>query len=239
MRTFTKPGPVSRGRNGVVSAEPAGDSEKPNIAERGKTMAAGPYKLNLFFALYSNGWSETYYLIQGSQSSAYSQALSLVTVRQALMAAPTLLVAMRIADTSNLRNSQLYRFGLDGLPATVSVNPGAGPGYTSQADEVNVSADLTLYATNPVIAQRKIYLRGNPDSAYDTATPANADAVLWANNLTNFGNYLKGAAGSGNTSPVGIRYKPRPTFAGAPIGIPTNAVAVLNWTTTTPSADVG
>lgn len=139
-------------------------------------------KIVLFFSSGTAGWSEVYYTNNTSLDAAYSAAAALASFRARLMGDPTTLDAIRVEDPDLLRASTLTKQAIT-APKT----------YVSQADNPNVAAMMRLYATGSQVS-RPLYLRGNPDNAFDQAQPDNADAQAWQNNFLALGNFLKSTA---------------------------------------------
>lgn len=143
-------------------------------------------KIVLFFTCEANGWEEVYYTNSTSLGDGYNAGLALANVRKNLMGSPTTLDAIRVEDPDALRASVLTPLGFSA--------PVASGFYTSEADNPNVAAMMRLYGTGSATS-RPLYLRGNPDSAYDREFPNTADAQTWKTQYKALGDFLSGNGG--------------------------------------------
>jgi hypothetical protein len=172
-------------------------------------------KVELFFTSGSNGWSETYYHTDADLATSYTSALTLANLRGSLMGNPTTLDAIRVQDTAVVRASSL-------TPQNNKWNAS----FVSDADNPNVAAMMRLYDTANN-RSRPLYLRGNPDDAFNVADPTNADAQLWQQNYNALGQFLSGA-GTGSVGAWLIKFAPQ-------VPIPTARTMVTAWNPSTPS----
>jgi hypothetical protein len=176
---------------------------------------AGPYKVVLAFSVRKQGWQEVYYTQAGDPTTAESAAVALATIRNDLLALPANLDSYRVSDESTPRSGFL-------VPWTA---PPPTP-WVSQADEDDVSAMMRLYSSGD-LRSRPLFLRGNPDNAFDTSDPTNTDRQGWLIKFGRLGDFLRNVG----TFAVGnwvIKKRPRPGAGTAfPIGswVP-NAVSV-------------
>lgn len=141
-------------------------------------------KVNFFFSLKKQGWSETYYVPASDLDAAYTAARLLAEKRALVMAAPTNLDYIRVSNTQGNRESTLTNVGPDG--GNLIVPNGA---YISQAGEAQDAFRMIFYASG-VSKQRPVYLHGYPDNALDRALPDNADANVFKQRLNEYGQYV-------------------------------------------------
>ena len=188
----------------------------------------GPFKCVLFlecteasYPQISYGWSETYYNNAASVTVAEAATKSLITYRTGLTAYPCNVSAYRITDMSNVRSSYLVPLGPNAVPAGNPIT-----GFTTDADNSPTAAMMRLYAINSVtgsVSSRALYLRGNPDDAFNERTPLNNDAQMWAAQYSNLGQFLSGQ--SAGVSWL-IRDRATPIF---PPNAGANVVAINTW----------
>lgn len=174
------------------------------------------FKVVLYFAHPGGGWSETIYSTASSQSTAFNAATALATVRATLLADPCSLVAIRTSDEDNPRASALTGYKLLG-----SANP-----YVSKADNISTCFLLNLYSDSQT-RQRPMYLRGNPDDAFDEASPSNADRQIWLGALQNLKDFILDTQSF--FPGWQLKFKPRPD----PL---TNTNQILTWAAANPSS---
>jgi len=170
-------------------------------------------KTILFFSDGTNGWEEVYYQTCSDLNGAFANAVPLMNARSKLLAQPAQCIYIRVNDDANPRASTL-----------TPVTPILAWPYNSESDVVDTAAMMRLYAGS-VTRSRPLYLRGNPDSAYDLATPTNQDAQNWLNNF-----YALGSLLSGSASVWQLKYRPHPIFTGA-------GANVFNIVSVTPSTN--
>jgi len=178
-------------------------------------MAMSRAKVTLFFSNFENGWSETYYCPAGTLTEAFTSATALTQKRLALMGRNSVIDSVRVNDVDTPRASQL-----------TPVNLSDGSAYTSSSDAVSNAAMMRLYSTLGN-RTRAIYLRGNPDSAFDVLNPNNADSQTWKAAFAAFGNFLKGT-GTGNVTPWLIKFAPDASVPGV-------KKKIISWDAATPS----
>lgn len=171
-------------------------------------MATAYYKVILFMNHPRGGWSETYYTQSTSVQSASTDAFRLAKKRGTLLAPPSQLVAYRVGEEGNPRNTELV--GVDvpnfsGIATADSDTPW-------QAVLLRMSAVGTGY-------KRPLYIRGIPDRYYDVAEPVNLVYSAWLNQLNNV---FRPELVSGSWWVKG-RQK----------GSPTNKVPIVTWDATT------
>lgn len=136
-------------------------------------------KVVFFITSGRQGWSETYYLNAGDLNSAFATSLILASKRSLLMASPVVIDYVRVSDNNNNRNSRLVGVG------TGTPYPMPAGGYTSQADRPETAGLVACFDTANNV-QRPLWIRGNPDNAYDAAAPGNPDQALWQTRLSSF-----------------------------------------------------
>jgi len=174
-------------------------------------MAMTVAKIVLFFESQSNGWQEVYYASASTLDEAFSTAQSLMGLRQALMATPTHIIGCRVNDADNPRVSRLVP---EDRQPTVA--------YQSESDKPFMAGMMRIYNTSDN-RSRALYLRGNPDNAFDLLDPVNADAQLWLQAYAALGNLL-----SGGSLSFKIKDKPRPIFNTIGGGV-VNVVAINSF----------
>jgi hypothetical protein len=185
---------------------------------------AGPFKCIAFFELtaqytpqISYGWSETYYSPLGQAPLAENAFKRLLAVRKTLMAFPAAITAYRITDTTQIRASYLVNFGALGIVNSTQ--------YISAADNAPSCPMMRLYGGDPNYFNRGLFLRGQPDGAYNDATQVGADTLAWQQAYSNFGAYLQGSASPNDVWQMKDRTRPVfPPDGGA------NVEPILTWT---------
>lgn len=176
------------------------------------------FKITLFFSSRRNGWSENYYWSgAGISPAAENAADKLITKRMKLAAPPTILDAVRINDDAIPRLSVLVP--KDAEPTGT---------YVSKSDNPNVTGMMRLY-TGDQHRTRALYLRGNPDNAFDLALPNNADSTEWYNRFAELGLFLKGE-GTSNVGSWQVKYAPKPVMGA-------NQFPITAWGAETPSTN--
>ena len=181
------------------------------------------FKIVVFYSSERQGWSETYYMTAANSSAVYSvMSPGFINARMLLASAPTTMLAFRISDTANYRSSQLFPVG-GGTGYMPPPNQ-----YESESDQPFNACLMRLYSVGPPNVQRPLYLRGNPDSAFDLSSPNNADAQAFGNNYQNFAAFLQ-------ANGFNIRYKVKPIFP-TPGGPAATVTPISGWATTSPSS---
>lgn len=157
------------------------------------------YKIDTFFALDNQGWSESFYMPATDPDTCYNQYLAVYQARAAILADPCKVVALRISDIAISRDSTLFT-----IPSA-PLFPG-----TNLADRVGNARRIRM--ENNSIYWRHLLLRGIPDEVFDRANPGNATKVAWvaAANL-----WIKAITGVAPYNPsrtcyIRVAFKPPP-----------------------------
>jgi hypothetical protein len=182
-------------------------------------------KIVFFLSQGKNGWSESYYTNDTTLDSLQHSAQALYMARFRLLAEPATIDYVRLADAGSLRVSTL-------TPAqTGGVFNAVRPSYVSDCEVVGRTAEMTIYTVSG--HQRKIYLRGAPDDAFNLVQPTNFDAQLFLSYYGEFGQLVSNMATLG-TGIWQMREKPRAIF---PPNVGANVIAIVTWISTTPSTN--